>query len=348
MTTARRHQVSLNDTRYYHCISRCVRRAFLCGLDTLTKRNFDHRKEWLVERFHKLTEAFAIRICAYCVMSNHYHLVLYVDTDQAALWTEEEVANRWSMIFKSNEVKPNKSGIGGSCESGLSQSEIKRRRLQDISWFMRGLNEYIARKANKEDQCKGRFWEGRFKSQALVDEGAVLACMAYVDLNPIRAGLATLPEKSEFTSILERIREHRIMGVDEDSNDCKAPLPPKTQEEVPRRLMAFRQQSQNLKQTNRLRNNELPLPFSDYLELLDWTGRQLTSKNKGSITSDRSPILNRLKLNHEGWLQSVTKFEGKFFRVAGKLEKLKELGQKLGVKWLKGQNLAVQLYLSET
>ncbi len=94
MTISRKNQVSLEDTRYYHCISRCVRRAFLCGVDSLTMRNFDYRKEWLVERFHKLASAFVLRICAYSVMSNHYHLVLYIDSDQTASWAEEEINRR--------------------------------------------------------------------------------------------------------------------------------------------------------------------------------------------------------------------------------------------------------------
>ena len=70
---------------------------------------------------------------------------------------------------------------------------------------MQYLNQDIARRANREDQCTGRFWEGRFKSQRLIDEGAVIACMAYVELNPVRAGIAVRPELSEFTSIYDRI-----------------------------------------------------------------------------------------------------------------------------------------------
>ena len=102
MTRARNQQVSLDDTPYYHCISRCVRRAFLCGDDPLTGENFDHRKVWLVERVKQLASIFAIDICAYAVMSNHYHLVLYVNQQEAESWTQDEVIQRWTRLFSRN------------------------------------------------------------------------------------------------------------------------------------------------------------------------------------------------------------------------------------------------------
>ena len=90
MTQARSTQVSLQDTAYYHCISRCVRRAFLCGEDSYSGKSFEHRRVWIVERMRLLSQVFAIDVCAYAIMSNHYHLVLHVDTATAKSWSDEE------------------------------------------------------------------------------------------------------------------------------------------------------------------------------------------------------------------------------------------------------------------
>ena len=95
MTTARKQLISLIDTPYYHCISRCVRRAFLCGEDKYTGQSFEHRRGWVEDKLLKLGEVFAIDICAYAVMSNHTHMVLHVDVEQANLWTMDEVITRW-------------------------------------------------------------------------------------------------------------------------------------------------------------------------------------------------------------------------------------------------------------
>lgn len=101
----------------------------------------------------------------YALMSNHYHLVLRVDDAPASDWSDAEVIQRWSLIY------PRDAKLNANKKLKIIEW---RRRLYDISWFMRCLNEPFARAANKEDNCKGRFWESRFKSQALLDEGAVL------------------------------------------------------------------------------------------------------------------------------------------------------------------------------
>ena len=209
MTIARSRQISLQDTPYYHVVSRCVRRAFLCGEDAHSGQSYEHRRQWVVDRVGQLSRLFAIGICAYAVMSNHYHLALKVDAEQAQGWSEREVAERWAGLFQwpllvrrwyqgDALIEPELTVVQGLIEEW-------RERLYSISWFIRLLNEGLARQANQEDSCKGHFWEGRFKSQALLTESALLACMAYVELNPIRAKLAETPEESDYTSISQRL-----------------------------------------------------------------------------------------------------------------------------------------------
>lgn len=203
MATARKRQISLDDTPYYHCVSRCVRRAFLCGKDKTSGISYEHRRGWVESKLLSLSQVFAIDVCAYAVMSNHTHIVFFVDIEQASLWSIQEVLERWHQLFKGTLLT--QQYLRGETLIKPLQAIVDET-ADDISWFMRILNEHIARQANSEDNCTGRFWEGRFKSQALLDEAALTACMAYVDLNPIRAKIADTPEDSDYTSIQQRIR----------------------------------------------------------------------------------------------------------------------------------------------
>ena len=210
MTIGRKFQISLDDTPYYHCIARCVRRAFLCGKDTYSGQDFNHRRAWLVDRLKQQASIFSIDICAYAIMNNHYHVVLRIDRDRVRQWTDAEVLTRWTQLFR-GPLLVRRQLEGGQLNEVERQTVIEiarvwRGRLYDVSWFMRCLNEHIARRANAEDECTGRFWEGRFKSQALLDEAALLSCMAYVDLNPVRAGIAASLTDADFTSVSERLR----------------------------------------------------------------------------------------------------------------------------------------------
>jgi len=161
MTRARREQVSLLDTPYYHCVSRCVRRAFLCGHDAHSGDSFEHRRQWIIERLALLEQVFAIDIAAYAIMSNHYHLVLHVHDAQAQGWSETEVIERWLMLFSGPPlIRRQLSGEELTESERAKITEIVadwRDRLSDLSWFMRCLNEHIARHANQEDGCTGRF-----------------------------------------------------------------------------------------------------------------------------------------------------------------------------------------------
>ena len=107
MTQARSQLVDPSITPYYHCICRCVRRAFLCGHDDLTGRSYEHRKQWLVERLGVVSRAFAIEVCAYAVMSNHYHLVVRINRKMAEQWSDDEVIERWERLYSLPRVIEN-------------------------------------------------------------------------------------------------------------------------------------------------------------------------------------------------------------------------------------------------
>lgn len=104
MAQSRASQISLDDTPYYHCICRCVRRAFLCGRDHYSGQDYEHRRQWVVDRLALLVEVFAVDLCAYAVMSNHYHLVLKIDRHRALSWSSEEVAERWMRLFSGHPL----------------------------------------------------------------------------------------------------------------------------------------------------------------------------------------------------------------------------------------------------
>ena len=182
----------------------------MCGDDPLSGKNYDHRKEWIRRRLEFLAANFAVDILGYAALSNHMHVVLRNRPDLAAQWSDEEVARRWWNLFPARKDEEGRPARPEPHELAMLQADEdalaeKRRRLSSISWLMRCLAEPIARRANRQDRCTGRFWDGRYKCQRLLDEAALLACSVYVDLNPIRAGAAATPETSRFTSAYDRI-----------------------------------------------------------------------------------------------------------------------------------------------
>lgn len=322
MGYARKNLVSLQDTPYYHCVARCVRRAWLWGIDEYAGKNYSHRKRWVIERLEQLCAAFAIEVCAYAVMSNHYHLVLYVDRERARSWTRQEVVERWTMLFRAPTlVKRWLNGEALEAEKSVAEALIEgwRTRLHDISWFMRCLNEHLARLANEEDQCTGRFWEGRFKSQALLDEAGLLTAMAYVDLNPVRAGISKSPRESEFTSIYERIER----------------LTTRRHNKIP--LRAFNDEQD-------AKERSIPYSFRDYLKLVEWSAQVVPDDRRCAPDSATPPILASLGVRPDAWQVLMSKRGKVFGRAMGRLNSMRLHAVTLGQAWIRGVRNAERVY----
>ena len=357
MTKPRSTLISLADTPWYHVVNRCVRRAFLCGDDAHTGQNHDHRRGWIVDRVKQLSGVFAIDVAAYAVMSNHYHLVLRVDVERAKGWSNEEVLRRWTLLFDGPIlVQRLLAGQGGEMDQATLSAidewtDTYRARLCDISWFMRILNETVARQANAEDKVTGRFWEGRFKSQALLDEQAILTAMTYVDLNPIRAAMAETPEESDHTSVAERVND--LKPARKRKAPAPSPLPATTTSSIPEErgeknvqpLLPLRieahlaqlpqQPLMPFDATGRLRA-AIPFSLEDYLELVEATGRCQHPGKRGKMPEHVPRLLQRLQLEPEQFVECSAKLLLRFGSAVGAPEKLTAHCAARQVKYLRG------------
>jgi hypothetical protein len=321
MTNARREVFDPHAIGVYHCISRCVRRAYLCGFDSYSNRSYEHRRDWVRERISFLTEIFAFDAIAYAIMENHNHNLLRNRPDLAELWTPEEVARRWRTLF------PLKRAVG---KSKVSEKDIRaitsrpklvalyRERLSSISWFQRCLSEHIAKKANKEDQCTGRFWEGRFKCQRVHDISGLITCSAYIDLNPIRAKKAVTFEESDYTSIQDRVLARKEVNKDDSES-----------------VQQFRKKTHSLKLISIEEATQNQLTEDEYLTLVDATGRSLV-EGKGAIPDHIEPILTRLRINSKNWMNTTTHYHRRFRRMVGPVEKLEAAAARVGKAWFQG------------
>ena len=322
MAIKRSEQIDPENAGYYHLISRCVRRAFLCGEDPESGQNYDHRRQWIENRILELAQYFAIEVYSYAVLHNHYHLVIYSDPQAPQAWTDLEVAERWLNVFPGKYNNPKFSTQRQLRLQAIVKDKellaIYRERLGSISWLMRRINEPLAKSANNEDFCKGHFWESRFKSQALLDEGATLTCMAYVDLNPIRANRAKSLPESEHTSIKRRLN---LLSQEELDQTIKAVA-------------------------GQVKNRTMVLKLKDYIELVEWTGNAIVYPNKSKLPPHLSTTFDHLNLQKENWLSQVQSFGGSYYRFVGNLDRLKEKSKELGRKWLKGIQPSQSLYKS--
>jgi REP element-mobilizing transposase RayT len=309
MTIPRRDQIDPTSPTWVHATSRCVRRAFLAG------DRYAHRKQWIEDRLRLVASCFAAEVAGYAVMANHVHVIVKMDRSVAMTWEAVEVVRRWLSIYPrhfTNDGTPvlPSDEILALLAANHTQVACWRMRLSDLGWFMKAFKEPIARRANKEDGCTGAFWEGRYHSAVLLDQTALIACMAYIDLNPIRANLTDRPERSHYTSAYRRIRARNRHRAAEKIKTSK----PREAERLLAKVGLHTNAAHNedglwltpLRQCivgEPLANNRFTP--DDYLTLLDATGRLLKHGKRGNIPPTLAPILQRLELSIDAWLATM-------------------------------------------
>ena len=332
MATARKILVDPTVTPFYHCISRCVRRAFLCGEENA------HRKQWIEDRLRELAGIFAIDVCGYSVLDNHIHVLLRLDLAKAKAWTAEEVVTRWVLLCppRDRNRKPVVVTSAWICERAKDSGwvETRRARLGDLGWFMKSLKEPIARRANKEDKCTGAFFEERYKSIGILDEASLLATCAYIDLNPVAAGLAATPEKSQHTSIKSRIEHCTAQGKLET---LLGGSPYASRSNFEKGHWLFPIEDRRDPSGNGLAGILHGISLTGYLQLLDWSSRLI---RPGKVTvSDAVPdILTRLQIDAGSWKSTLEKLVGSRKKIGsyfGGTARLNEVASQRGAKYLK-------------
>ena len=312
-----------------HTVTRCVRGAYLCGTDKATKRNYEHRRVWIQERLAFLAAGFGIDCLTFSVMSNHVHIILRSRPDLVRRWSNREVAERWVQLCPNRDgALPEREEISRLAKLPDKIAEI-RLRLSDISWWMRLLTQTIAKRANKENGCRGRFWEGRYKAQLLTDETAILACTMYVDLNPVRATMADSLENSYFTGAKLRLdnlnrnqpntRKRRVNGETNllGKHLSNEPGKPWLSPIRLKRFAKLPDHSNSGLKNDRQRKGFLTMSEAEYLALTDWTGRQSRSDKRGRIPKNILPVLENLEIDCDRWIEINRKFRALFRKGSG-------------------------------
>lgn len=381
----RNEQFVANEVCIIHAVQRCVRKAFLAGVDEKTGVDFSFRREWIRRRMEALASVFGVDVLTYAILSNHMHLILRNRPDVVAAWSDEEAAIRWLRVFPGRRLdeqlaEPTENDVRTLAGNKERIAEV-RSRLSDISWFMRALSEPIARLANKQDNCTGHFWEGRFKAQRIVDEPGLLACAMYVDLNPIRAAIAESPDKAIHTSAYDRIQGERGVQMPSAAFDLVAISTEEASEQQRETATAEKQKQRQAKRRNAtgkqiLRDSWLApmtlspkslsedpqvhkggvrasdkgflnLPWRDYLALLKWTGMQRLKETVGEVPTKLQARLISLGIEASMWRDLVWNFKRYFGRAscAGSPDSMAADATRSGKRFHRGQRQASECFV---
>jgi REP element-mobilizing transposase RayT len=316
-------------------VTRCVRRAFLLG-----EGEFD-RKEWIDRRLQELAEIFAVSVGGFSVMDNHLHVLVRLDPDVAQGWSDEEVVRRWGRLFPPRDKSRQPIAVSKVWVQWRLQDAkwvaTARERMQSLSWFMKCLKEPLSRLANRQDETRGAFFEGRFKSVAILDEESLLATCAYIDLNPLAAGIVKVPEASPHTSIKTRVEHVKLQNRAADLQAAKRGSVAGSIASAGLEESLWLCPIEDRRRLDSPREGMLEgFSLGNYLRLVDYTGR-LFRTGKATISRELSGILERIGSSAESWWARLEKLSrgrllGRFF--AATRERLREVARGLSVHHL--------------
>lgn len=382
----RDEQFTAGEVCIVHAVQRCVRRAFLTGVDDRSGIDYSFRREWIRRRMESLASVFGIDVLTYAIMSNHLHLILRNRPDVVGAWSDEEAALRWLRVFPGRRLdeqlaEPTENDVKTLAGNVRRMAEV-RHRLSDISWFMRALSEPIARLANKQDECTGSFWEGRFKAQRIVDEAGLLACAMYVDLNPIRAAMVDSPDGAVHTSAYDRIhgsQGEQILSAAFDlvavsTEEAGEQLRNSSVGELKKQRRAKRQGPTGkrilrddwlapLKLSNKTPADDpqvhgkgvrasdkgfLNLSWQEYLALLQWTSKQRIKEAVEAVPAKLQLALTSLGIEATMWRDLVWNFKRYFGRAscAGRPESMAGDAQRTGKRFHRGQRQVRECFVT--
>ena len=341
---ARREIIRPGAAGIFHCWQRAVRRAYLLGKDPLTGKDHTHRREWFIHRLQLLVRCFAIDVCFDAILSNHFHLILRTNPRLVKRMGDCEVARRWLRVYPGkrvldeNWIEPTDEQIE-ALVADKTKLAVIRKKLSSVSSFMAALSEYIARRANAEDGCDGRFFSGRFSCREIAHEAGLLVGGLYVDLNLVRAGETQTPESSIYTSAWFRIQARQAASTK------KSTTKPKDSWLAPLTLQADHLGDVPCSSGERASDKGLlSMTLEEYLQLLDWSGRQLRANKRGAIPANLAPILERLGIEGDELLDTLHDFPRLFRRLVGRAEQIIERAQEVGRRWMHGVRPAARVF----
>jgi len=330
----------------------------------------DSRKDWFHERLRELSKIYAVDACVWAMLSNHFHLIVRNRPDLVKAWSDEDVAIRWWNLYperrdeQGRPAPPTKVEIRSIVETP-GRIDVLRKRLSSISWFMKSVDEWLARRVNAADKHHGHLWQDRYGCRNLLTEGAILVCSIYIDINEIRAGLAATPQESCNTSAYLRIlanvlRQERAAAVAAQGGQPRIQLdyqfsdpdywlcPLDTQDRapllgVPGTVAAGQEWNPDeiLKVDGAVvdkgwRHGFLPVSVDQYLEILERTVSAMDGGRREEVQQALAPLLEPLGIHVESWFAMLEKFETWFHGAVGSAERLMEFANQTGRAWIQG------------